>query len=185
MDFPSILFLAVGLSLDAFAVALGISSSGRATGQRDSVRLSFHFGLFQFFLPILGWLAGATIEPLIAQFDHWVAFALLAFVGIRMIKSGFSDEPPVEGKNPTKGKMLVILSVATSIDALAIGLSLAFLHVDVVFPSIVIGLVTFALSYGGMQAGRWLSARYGPKLELIGGIVLLLIGLKVLATHMI
>jgi putative Mn2+ efflux pump MntP len=184
LDLLEILIIAFGLSLDAFAVSLGISSSGRATAQSDSIRLSFHFGLFQSLMPIVGWLAGSTVEPLIAQFDHWVAFGLIAFVGFRMVKSGLSNEPLLNAANPTRGKTLVVLSLATSIDALVIGFSLAFLRTDVVFPSIVIGLVTFVVSYGGMRAGKWLSSRYGPKLEIVGGVVLLVIGAEVLASHL-
>jgi len=171
--------------MDAFAVSVGISASGRATGQRDAFRLSFHFGLFQFLMPVAGWLAGTTIQPLIEHFDHWVAFGLLAFVGFRMMQSGLSGEPPAEGENPTKGKWLVLLSVATSIDALAVGLSLAFLDVDVVLPSIEIGAVTFALSYIGMRVGNRLSTRFGSRLEVAGGVLLLAIGLKVLASHLL
>jgi manganese efflux pump family protein len=181
----AVLFIALGLAMDAFAVAVGISSSGRATGTRDSVRLSFHFGLFQFLMPVAGWLAGSTVQPLIEHIDHWIAFGLLAFVGFRMVQSGLSGEPPAEGGNPTRGRWLVLLSLATSIDALAVGLSLAFLNVDVVMPSIAIGIVTFALSYLGMRAGKRLSIRFGSRLEIAGGILLLGIGLKVLASHLL
>ncbi len=185
LDLITIFLIAFGLSLDAFAVALGISASGRATGQGDSIRLSFHFGLFQFLMPILGWLAGHTVQPLISEFDHWIAFGLLALVGIHMVVSGLSSEPRRHVANPTRGKLLVILSLATSIDALAIGLSIAFLNVDVIFPSVVIGLITFGVSYAGMRTGRWLSSRFGPRLELVGGVVLLLIGIKILADHVL
>lgn len=136
-------------------------------------------------MPIVGWLAGYTIQPLIAEFDHWIAFGLLALVGIHMVLSGLSSKPHQHPANPTRGKLLLILSLATSIDALAIGISLAFLNVDVVFPSIVIGLITFGVSYTGMRAGKLLSSRYGPRLEVVGGVVLLLIGVKVLADHML
>lgn len=135
-------------------------------------------------MPILGWLAGYTVAPLISEFDHWIAFGLLALVGVHMIMTGLSSEPQRHSTNPTRGKLLVILSLATSIDALAIGLSLAFLNVDVVFPSIVIGLITFGVSYAGMRTGTWLSSRYGPRLEIIGGVVLLLIGIEVLVSHL-
>ncbi len=136
-------------------------------------------------MPIVGWLVGYTVVPLISQFDHWIAFGLLAYVGIHMIRAGLSPKPHHFRANPTRGKLLVILSFATSIDALAIGLSLAFLRVDVVFPSIVIGLVTFGVSYTGMRTGRWLNSRYGPRLEVLGGTVLILIGIKVLVDHMV
>lgn len=177
--------MAVGLSLDAFAVALGISSSGRAGGYGDSFRLAFHFGLFQFLMPVLGWWAGYTVEPLIEHFDHWVAFGLLALVGVRMVRAGLSGEPPHVGLNPTRGRLLVVLSVATSVDALAIGLSLAFIGVDVIFPGTVIGLVTFVMTYIGMRGGSWLGSRYGQKMEIVGGVVLVGIGFKILVSHLV
>jgi putative Mn2+ efflux pump MntP len=147
--------------------------------------LSFHFGLFQFLMPILGWLAGHTVAHLIAEFDHWVAFGLLAFVGIRMLRAGFAQNPHPTPGNPTRGRLLVVLSLATSVDALAVGLSLAFLRVDVVFPSVVIGLITFAVSYIGMRAGRWVNSRFGSRTEIVGGLVLLIIGAKILASHIV
>jgi putative Mn2+ efflux pump MntP len=124
MSLWEILVIAVGLSMDAFAVALGASASQRAVGGRATFRLSFHFGLFQCLMPICGWLLGTTVAPLIASVDHWIAFALLGIVGARMVHSGFADEPEGEasgdrGRDPSRGLTLVILSVATSIDALA------------------------------------------------------------------
>jgi manganese efflux pump family protein len=184
MTLLAVLFISLGLSLDAFAVAMSVTAAGRSTGIRDEVRLSFHFGLFQFLMPVLGWFAGSAVQPHIERFDHWLVFALLAFVGVRMIRTGFSNVPESVPSNPTRGATMVVLSVATSLDALAVGLSLAFLGVDVVLPSIVIGLVTFAVTYFGMQLGKRLSARYGQKLEIAGGVVLIMIGVKVLAEHL-
>src|SRR5512136_1822818 len=126
MDFLQIIFIAIGLAMDAFAVALGAGSSRVTHGVRPAFRLSFHFGLFQFLMPIIGWYVGNTIAPLIAAFDHWIAFGLLAYVGGKMIHAGSGREPAKEEKSldPTSGIQLVMLSIATSIDALAVGLSL-------------------------------------------------------------
>ncbi|MGE5315221.1 MAG: manganese efflux pump MntP family protein [Acidobacteriota bacterium] len=184
MSIFEVLFIAVGLSLDAFAVALSIGASGVAPTRRDAVRLSFHFGLFQFMMPVIGWMLGVRVAPLIAQFDHWIAFGLLAFVGGHMVHASFHPEHAEHMDNPTRGHMLVILSVATSIDALAIGLSLAMLRIEVLHPSMIIGLVTFSFSMCGMLFGVRLNERFGARMMLIGGTVLISIGLRVLVQHL-
>src|SRR5512146_2020197 len=116
MSLMEVLFIAAGLSLDAFAVALSIGASGAAPTKRDAVRLSFHFGLFQFLMPVIGWFLGSRVAPMIEQLDHWIAFGLLAFVGGHMVVAGFHPGHAEDMDNPTRGHMLVILSVATSID---------------------------------------------------------------------
>jgi putative Mn2+ efflux pump MntP len=172
------------MAMDAFAVSLGIGTTRQASLPRPIFRLSFHFGLFQFFMPILGWLAGSTIASLISQFDHWVAMGLLTFVGVRMIRSGLDPENETYRNDPSRGGTLVMLSVATSIDALAIGLSLAMLQVDILFPSVVIGVVTAGLSLTGLLIGHKLGTRFGKRMEILGGVILIGIGLRVLITHL-
>jgi manganese efflux pump family protein len=184
MSIIEVLFIAVGLSLDAFAVALSIGSSGVAPTKRDAVRLSFHFGLFQFLMPVIGWMLGSRVAPMIEHFDHWIAFGLLGFVGGHMVFAGFHPEHTEHMDNPTRGHMLVLLSVATSIDALAIGLSLAMLGIEVLLPSMIIGIVTFLFSMGGMVFGTRLNDRFGPRMMLIGGTVLICIGLHILIQHL-
>lgn len=172
------------MAMDAFAVSLGIGTTRQASLPRPIFRLSFHFGLFQFLMPILGWLAGSTIASLIARFDHWIALGLLAFVGGRMIRSGLDPEAEAYPSDPSRGGTLILLSVATSIDALAIGLSLAILQVRILYPSIVIGAVTAALSFTGLLIGHKLGVAFGKRMEILGGLILIGIGLRVLITHL-
>jgi manganese efflux pump family protein len=184
MSSIEILCIAVGLSLDAFAVSLSIGASGVAPARRAAVRLSFHFGLFQFFMPVIGWYLGSRVAPYIERYDHWIAFGLLGFVGGHMVWAGLFPEHAKQMADPTRGRMLVLLSVATSIDALAIGLSLAMLNVDVLYPSMIIGMVTFFFSLSGMVFGTQLNARFGQRMMLIGGAVLIVIGTRVLIEHL-
>lgn len=186
MQFAAILLIAVSLAMDCFAVSLGIGTTEFASGPRPLFRLSYHFGLFQALMPVIGWLAGATIEPYISSYDHWIAFGLLSFVGVRMIRSGLSaeDEDAVL-RDPSRGRMLVLLSVATSIDALAVGFSLAALGVSIVFPAVVIGITTSILSLAGLLLGRRLGDLVGKRMEIVGGIILILIGLRVLLSHLL
>jgi len=185
VDFFVVLMIAVGLAMDCFAVSLAIGTSDHITGPRPVFRLSFHFGLFQAIMPVLGWLAGYGIENLIAGFDHWVAFGLLAFVGLRMIRSGLESQSAVHVHDPSRGATLVMLSLATSIDALAIGLSLAVLKVGIVYPAIVIGVVTALISLTGLVAGHRLGQAFGKRMEIIGGLILITIGLRVLLSHLL
>jgi putative Mn2+ efflux pump MntP len=173
--------IAVALAMDAFAVALGTGLTlDRMTG-RHIFRLGFHFGLFQAIMPVLGWFAGLTVQRRIAAYDHWVAFALLAFVGGKMIREALRDHDEDHIRpDPTRGMNLVLLSLATSIDALAVGLSLAMLNIDIWIPALVIGLVAGALTVVGMFLGRRIGDAWGKKVEILGGLVLLAIGLKIL-----
>ena len=184
MSLLVILGIAVGLAMDAFAVSLGASASGRAAGPRAAFRLAFHFGLFQFAMPVVGWHLGVTVEPWIAPVDHWVALALLSFVGGRMIVSGIRGGEQGCAGDPSRGWTLVALSVATSIDALAVGLSLAMLGVRTWYPSAVIGVVTGTLSFAGVLLGSRLGLRFGQRMEAAGGALLVVIGLRILFQHL-
>jgi putative Mn2+ efflux pump MntP len=183
MGFVEVLIIAVGLAMDAFAVSLGAGTSGRATGGRAAFRLSFHFGLFQFMMPVIGWFLGTKIAPLISSVDHWIAFGLLVVVGLRMIRSGLNQDGEIYTTDPSRGLTLVVLAIATSIDALAIGLGLAMMRVKIWYPSVIIGVVTGGLSLLGIQMGTRLGARFGKRMEVAGGILLNLIGLRILASH--
>jgi putative Mn2+ efflux pump MntP len=184
MEWFEVLIVAFALSLDAFAVSLAASTAGYVTDKRAAFRLSFHFGLFQFMMPVLGWSLGTSVEHIISAFDHWIAFALLTFVGIRMIRTAFKPAAAGRAEDPSRGGVLVMLAVATSIDALAVGLSLAMIQSNVWYPSIVIGLVAGVVSIlaivSGARVGRWL----GAKAQLAGGLVLLIIGARILASHL-
>jgi putative Mn2+ efflux pump MntP len=185
MEFLTSVFLGVGLAMDAFAVSLGIGTGRQAEGRRAQFRLAFHFGWFQMMMTIIGWLAGSTIAGLIDQFDHWVAMALLAYVGGNMIRSGLNPDVDCNRCDPSRGKTLVILCVATSIDALAVGLSMAMLRNSIWIPSIIIGVVTFFISGMGLLAGDRLGVKFGKRMEIVGGLILIGIGLRVLATHLL
>jgi putative Mn2+ efflux pump MntP len=179
-----IVLIAIGLALDAFAVSLGVGVARLASSFRPIFRLSFHFGLFQFLMPVLGWLAGRNVAQAIAQWDHWVALALLSFVGGRMILSGLRPGETAFSSDPSRGLTLVMLSVATSIDAFAVGLSLAMLQISIWYPSVVIGVITSALSLFGLLVGHRLGKRFGKRMEVIGGLILIGIGVKVVIEHL-
>ncbi|HEY70545.1 MAG TPA: manganese efflux pump [Anaerolineae bacterium] len=185
MTFIEIFMLAVGLAMDSFSVSLGAGASGYAMDPRSAVRLAFHLGLFQFLMPIVGWCLGNSVAQLIASFDHWIAFLLLLFVGGRMIRDGFQDGATPFAANPSRGFTLVLLSVATSIDALAIGLSLAMLGISIWYPSVVIGVVTGMISLGGVPLGAKLGHKLGKRAGIVGGLILFFIGLRILITHLL
>jgi len=184
MSWLTILGLAVGLAMDALAVAIGTGLVLGRPNRGQAFRLAFHFGLFQFLMPIAGWLAGRTVEAYIREVDHWVAFTLLAIVGGKMLWEARRGEADVPPGDPTRGWMLLVLSVATSIDALAVGLSMAFLHVSIWLPSAVIGLVAFAFTVAGLLLGSRVGHTLGRWPEVVGGLVLLGIGAKILAEHL-
>lgn len=188
MELVTYSIIAVGLAMDAFAVSLGIGTTGRAKDGRAVFRLSFHFGFFQGFMTLLGWLLGSSVANLIANFDHWVAFALLAWVGGRMIKEGFARGGEAEGcpaRDPSRGRTLMMLCVATSIDAMAVGLSMAMIEANVIFASIVIAVITLGLSLVGLLAGGGLGARFGKRMEVLGGLLLVGIGVRILVSHLV
>jgi len=185
MNFPTILIIAVGLGMDAFSVAIGIGAASRTFSMGSALRLSFHFGIFQFLMPVAGWFSGMTIADMIANYDHWIAFVLLAYVGGKMVMESFRQEEKIHKTDPTKGWSLAMLSVATSIDALAVGLSFAFLKLPIFFPSIIIGIVAFIMTMAGMIFGKKLGRVMGKKVEIIGGFILIAIGVKILIEHMV
>ena len=184
MELFDIILISVGLAMDASAVSLVAASSGYAEDPRSTFRLAFHFGLFQFLMPIIGWFLGISFVSYFAHIDHWIAFTLLAFVGGRMILSGMGSSDESYAKDPSRGYTLVILSIATSIDALAIGLSLAMLDVNIWYPSVIIGIITATLSLISIRIGKKLKASFGKHMEKIGGIILISIGVHILITHL-
>ena len=185
MSFPSILVIAIGLGMDAFSVAIGVGAALRIISFGPVFRLSFFFGLFQVLMPMAGWFAGVSVANIIAGYDHWMAFGLLAFVGGKMITGSFNDEAKVYTTDPTKGLTLIILSVATSIDALAVGLSFAFLKISVIYTSIIIGIVAFIMTAIGMFFGEKLGKIVGKRVGILAGLILIGIGVKILIEHMV
>lgn len=183
MSFLEVLLIALGLAMDAFAVCLGAGTTRFVDGPRPVFRLAFHFGLFQALMPVLGWLSGSLVAQYIAAWDHWVAFGLLAFVGGRMVRSGLDPNGECHETDPSRGGTLIMLAIATSIDAFAIGLSLAMLDVNILYPAAVIGIVCAALSVLGLGLGHRLGCAFGKRMEIVGGAILILIGLRVVISH--
>lgn len=183
MGLTETLFLSISLALDAFAVSLSTGALIKTRTWRDYFRIPFHFGLFQFLMPVIGWYLGSTVEPLIADVDHWIAFLLLVIIGGKMIKTAFSKEKELLNSDPSRGIKLIILSVATSIDALAVGFSLALLRYNIWYPSILIGIITAALSLIGLFVGNRLGNKFGNIVEVCGGVILISIGIKIVLAH--
>jgi putative Mn2+ efflux pump MntP len=179
-----ILLIAVSLAMDAVAVAVAAGASGYGERLRPAVRLAFHFGLFQFLMPVIGWWIGFGFARRIEQYDHWVAFMLLAGVGTHMLWEAFHPETEAPLSDPTRGMRMVALSVATSLDALAVGMSLAMVGVTIWYPSAVIGLVTGTLALVGIQLGNRLRGRFGRSLDVVGGLILIALGGRILWEHL-
>ena len=185
LDFLSVLVIAIGLSADCFAVAFSGSISMKSISLAQVSRASLSFGLFQALMPVLGWLVGRTIVDVIADYDHWLAFVLLALIGGKMIWESFhSESNRPAGTDITKGVTLLTLSVATSIDALAVGLTFAFLEVNIALASLTIGIVALMVTAIGFAAGRKAGRLMGKRAEAIGGLILIAIGLRILLTHL-
>ncbi|OGF98234.1 MAG: hypothetical protein A3F83_03380 [Candidatus Glassbacteria bacterium RIFCSPLOWO2_12_FULL_58_11] len=180
MSLIYIIILAVGLALDSFSVAIGLSLRFRWDSFRQFFRLSFHFGLFQFLMPIIGWSAGNELASRIRGYDHWAAFLLLSFIGIKLIREQHEDNRTAGISDPTRGKWLVLLSLATSIDALAVGLSLSLYNVSIFFPSLIFGIVAGLFTLSGMYYGNRLGNSLSGYLGKAGGLILIGIGVKIL-----
>jgi putative Mn2+ efflux pump MntP len=186
MSLLTVLAVAVGLAMDATAVAVAASIQLGVVTRRQVFRFAFHFGLFQALMPVAGWFAGRGLQQAMAAWDHWVAFGLLGFIGGKALYDARQarDSVDVEIPDPTRGWRLVALSLATSLDALAVGLSLALLCVSIWYPCLVIGLVTAALTTAGMLVGRRLGRGLGRPMRALGGLVLVAIGTKILLEHL-
>ena len=179
MDTLDILIIALALAMDAAAVSLGAASAGYAGNRRAVFRLAFHFGLFQALMPLLGYFLGVSFVTYVQAFAHWIAFALLLFVGGRMVISGMDKSGESIQKDPSRGMTMVALSIAVSIDAMAVGISFALMEVAIWMPVLVIGLVTSAVSWLAIRIGRRLGDLFGKSMELVGGLVLIGIGIRV------
>ncbi|MBN1409509.1 MAG: manganese efflux pump [Spirochaetales bacterium] len=190
MDFLYIFAVAIGLSMDAFAVSVNNGFLIKDLKLKHSLRISFSFGLFQAVMPVLGWLCGVSLLGLIQKIDHWIAFVLLAGIGTKMIVESIKNRKAskareCETKNCTHFPTLILMSIATSVDALAIGLTFGVLDVPFLVPVIIIGIVTFAVCLAGIYLGNKVGHLFENKLEIIGGIILILIGIKILIEHLL
>lgn len=184
LELLSLFGIAWALAMDAFAVSASVSASlPRLTG-RHVFRLAWHFGFFQSGMFVAGWYGGAAISYLIAEFDHWVAFGVLLFLGLRMIRESFCTTEKQKRYDPTRGWSLVALSVATSIDALMVGISFGLVTLSIWLPAVLIGLVALVLSALGCQLGHTAAGYLGRWAERVGGLVLIAIGTRILAQHM-
>ena len=179
-----ILALAVGLALDAFAVAIGVGLVLPRLTLRPVFRLAWHFGFFQFFMPIVGWVLGMAVHEWIAVYDHWVAFAVLVVLGGKMVVEGWRGRPSELRTDPTRGWSLVLLSIGTSIDALAVGLTMGVLRTKLWVPAAIIGVVACVMTILGLYVGDRLGKMLGRRVEVIGGVVLIAIGVKILFEHL-
>lgn len=183
MGLGELFILAVGLSMDAFAVAI---CKGLAIGKiraKDCVIVGGWFGVFQGLMPLIGWALASTFAEKIAAFDHWIAFVLLGLIGASMIKEAFEKDEDAKANASLNFKTMLVLAIATSIDALAAGVSLAFLDVNIIAAVSFIGVITFALSSVGVKVGSVFGEKYKSKAELAGGIILILLGTKILLEH--
>ena len=178
--------IAFALAMDAFAVSIGVSLTQDNLTRRSILRLAFFFGFFQFMMPILGWMAGKSILVYIRAVDHWMAFVLLLLIGIKMIYESMKGQEIARGSraDPTRGFSLFILSIATSIDALAVGLSFAVLETSILSSALIIGVVAFFMSLVGARIGPLLGKVIGKWAELAGGVILIFIGIKILIEHL-
>ncbi|MBM3333450.1 manganese efflux pump [Candidatus Sumerlaeota bacterium] len=175
-----IVIVALCLGMDAFCVALGVGSKGATA--RQTFRLSFHFGLFQFLMPLIGWSIGSSAVGVVQSYDHWVAFAILLGVGLHMIIESLREERRgFDGRDPTRGWSLVGLSLATSMDALAVGVGLGILRQRLIGSAIVIGIVAGAMTIAGLHSGQMLRLWIGRRMETIGGLALVGLAFRMLS----
>jgi putative Mn2+ efflux pump MntP len=184
MHLATTTFLALGLAMDAFAVSISSGITIKNPRIEQALKIAIFFGAFQAIMPVVGWLAGLGLRELIAQVDHWIAFGLLFLIGCRMIYESTKARSERKVLNPLGLGVLLLLSVATSIDALAAGVSLAFLKMSIVLPVIIIGAVTLVLSFLGVFVGDRSGHLFENKAECVGGLVLIGIGTKILIEHL-
>jgi putative Mn2+ efflux pump MntP len=186
MNTAAVIGIAFALAMDAFAVSIAAGVTLKHVKLRHTFRLAWHFGLFQFAMPVIGWSAGNTVRSFIESYDHWIAFILLLLVGGNMLREAFQSHEAEPRKNdPTKGLSLILLSIATSIDALAVGVSFSILNISIWFPALVIGIIAALCTGAGINIGKRLgtSSHIGNYADMAGGLVLIAIGFKILCDH--
>lgn len=184
MNFPTIILISLGLAMDAFAVSIASGVIIHRQKLRKSLIFGCLFGFFQMIMPVIGWATGRAFYSLISNIDHWIAFGLLSFIGVKMIWEAVKMDDIENTPSDLTAVVLLGLAVATSIDALAVGLGFACLNVSIIFPVIMIGIVTFILSTLGVLIGARVGHFLEKKVEIVGGIILILIGIKILIEHL-
>ena len=183
MGFIEILLISFGLAMDAFAISVCKGLYMKKINWKKTIIIGVYFGVFQGLMPLLGYFLGTTFEKLVTSIDHWIAFILLLIIGGTMIKEAFDKEDD-DYNDDTSFKTMLILAIATSIDALAIGITFAFLQVDIVFSIFMIGIITFIMSIIGVKIGNVFGNKYKSKAQISGGVVLILLGIKILLEHL-
>ncbi len=185
MSIVTIVFIAFGLAMDAFAVSVTSGLAIKRLQIKHALRIAMSFGLFQAVMPLIGWLGGFKLRYFISGVDHWIAFGLLSIIGFKMILESTKMDSDKKGFNPLDIHVLLMLSIATSIDALAVGLSLSFLKIFIITPAIIIGIITFLLSFSGVFIGNRYGHFFEKKIEIAGGLILIGIGITILIEHLI
>ena len=181
METLNLIFMAIGLAMDAFAASICKGMGQSRMQWKNALKAGLFFGIFQALMPLLGYWAGSRFEHLIKTADHWIAFGLLGFIGGKMIVESFRHDKPMDCSFGFRS--MFPLAIATSIDALAVGISLGFLQTNIVKAVILIGSVTFLFSFAGVKLGHVFGSRFSTKAELIGGVILVLIGVKIVLEH--
>ena len=184
MEFISIIIIAFGLAMDAFAVSIASGAAYKQLHVKHAFRMAAFFGAFQAFMPLIGALTGLSFKTYIIHIDHWVAFGILSGIGIKMIYESFKISEVEKDFHPSNILVLLTLSVATSIDALAVGITLSLVAVNIIIAVIIIGVVTFILSYAGVYIGKKFGHFFENKIEAIGGLFLIALGIKILLQHL-
>jgi putative Mn2+ efflux pump MntP len=179
-----IILIAIGLSMDAFAVSITLGLQADKPKVKEILTPGIFFGFFQAFMPIMGFFAGIYFANRIQEIDHWIAFVLLGIIGGKMIKDSFSKSEEELDENHFKFSKMLVLAIATSIDALAVGITFAFFKVEIFKAAIIIGLITFVISMSGVKIGSIFGTKFKSKAEFVGGAVLVLLGIKILIEHL-
>ncbi len=184
MGILEIIFIGLGLAMDAFAVSVCKGLSMKKLNWKKAIIIGLYFGIFQMLMPVIGYGLGTAFESFVTSIDHWIAFILLVLIGGNMIKEAFSKESSESCNDCVDFKTMLILAIATSIDALAVGITFAFLQTNIILAVAIIGIVTFILSLIGVKIGNTFGNKYEKKAEFVGGFILVLIGLKILLEHL-
>ncbi len=183
MGLFEIIFIGIGLAMDAFAVSVCKGLSMKSFNLKKAIIIAIYFGGFQAFMPLIGYFLGSNFQDLVVSFDHWIAFFLLGCIGVQMIKESFDDESK-NRNDKVDIRTMIVLSIATSIDALAVGVTFAFLEANIILAVSIIGIVTFLLSLFGVKIGKKFGDKFQNKAELMGGVILIIIGTKILLEHL-
>jgi putative Mn2+ efflux pump MntP len=184
VDLLTLFLIALGLTADSFAVSVSSGIILNKVKLSQSLKIAFFLAFFQGIMPVIGWALGFGFKDMIKSYDHWVAFSLLFFVGAKMIWEGYKSKPGSKRIDPTNTLVLILMAIATSIDALIVGLSFAFMDVDILFSSVLIGLMTFTVSMAGIYLGCKFCRLINYKLDVVAGFVLIGIGIKIMIEHL-